>query len=126
MVLLRYYSHVKHTCTNICSHSLIYNLFASYMACSLRDNKNSHYILTLLKAALRLITFSAALSNLIFSNLRILKFFDIVEVLNILFVHQYLNENLPCNLLKTLKFNKISHSFKARGLLFLSVKITKE
>ena len=65
----------------------------------------------------RLITFSAPRtpSNPIFSNLGILKFFDIVEVLNILFVHQYLNQNLPSDLLKTLKFIKISHSFNTRG-----------
>ena len=89
------------------------------------DNTNSHRILTLQKAALRLITFSAPRtpSNPIFSNLGILKFFDIVEVLNILFVHQYLNQNLPSDLLKTLKFIKISHSFNTRdnvlGLLKL-------
>ena len=83
----------------------------------LRDSKNSHRIHKLQKAALRLITFSAPRtpSNPIFSNLGILKFFDIVEVLNILFVHQHLNQNLPSDLLKTLKFAKISHSFNTRG-----------
>ena len=45
----------------------------------------------------------------------ILKFFDIVEVLNVLFVHQYLNQSLPSDLLKTLKFTKISHSINTRG-----------
>ena len=69
------------------------------------------------KTALRLITFSAprSPSNPIFSNLGILKFFDIVETLNILFVHQHLNHNLPSDLLKTLKFTKISHSFNTRS-----------
>ena len=39
----------------------------------------------------------------------------IVEVLNILFVHQHFNHNLPSDLLKTLKFTKISHSFNMRS-----------
>ena len=102
--------------------NIYHSIFASHMryGCQiwgLCDNTNSHRILTLQKAALRLITFSAPRtpSNPIFSNLGILKFFDIVEVLNILFVHQYLNQNLPSDLLKTLKFIKISHSFNTRG-----------
>ena len=42
-------------------------------------------------------------------------FLDKVKVMNVLFVHQYLNQNLPSDLLKTLKFTKISHSFNTRG-----------
>ena len=98
------------------------SIFASHMHYSyqiwvLRDYLNSHQILTLQKTALSLITFSAPRtpSNPIFSNLRILKFFDIVETLNILFVHQHLNHNLPSDLLKTLKFTKIIHSFNTRS-----------
>ena len=102
--------------------NIYHSLFASHMRYNcqiwgLRDNLNSHRILTLQKAALRLITFSAPRtpSNPIFLNLGILKFFDIVEVLNVLFVHQYLNQSLPSDLLKTLKFTKISHSINTRG-----------
>ena len=51
----------------------------------------------------------------IFSNLGILKFFDLVEVLNILFVHQHSNQGLPMDLLDSLTFSKISHSFDTRG-----------
>ena len=101
--------------------NIYHSIFSSHTRYScqiwgLRDNTNSHRILTLQKAALRLITFSAPRtpSYPIFSNLGILKFFDIVEVLNILFVHQHLNQNLPSDLLKTLKFTKISHSFNTR------------
>ena len=95
--------------------SLSWCLFLASVSCQiwdLCDNTNSHRILTLQKAALRLITFSAPRtpSNPIFFNLGILKFFDIVEVFNILFVHQYLNQNLPSDLLKRLKFTKIIHS----------------
>ena len=54
-------------------------------------------------------------SNPIFSNLGILKVFDLVEVLNILFVHQYFNRGLPNDLIDTLSFSKICHSFNTRG-----------
>ena len=97
-------------------------IFSSHMhyACQiwgLRDNSTCHCILTLQKFALRLITFNAprSPSNLIFSNLGILKFFDLVEVLNILFVHQHSNQGLPLDLLDSLTFSKISHSFDTRG-----------
>ena len=77
----------------------------------------SHRILTLQKTALRLMTFSEPRSPSapIFSELGILKFFDEVEVLNILLVHQHLNRNLPVDTLETLKFNKICHSVGTRG-----------
>ena len=82
--------------------NIYHALFASHIryACQvwgLRDTANTHRILTLQKSALRLITFSdpRSPSNPIFTELGILKFFDLVEVLNILFVHQHLNANLP-------------------------------
>ena len=83
----------------------------------LRDNTTCHRILTLQKSALRLMTFNASrsLSNPIFSNLGILKAFDLFEVLNILFVHQYFNRGLPNNLIDTISFSKICHSFNTRG-----------
>ena len=81
------------------------------------DNVACHRILTLQKCALRLITFSVPRtpSNPIFSDLGILKFFNLVEVLNILFVHQLFNVDLPEDLLDTFDFDKISHSFNTRG-----------
>ena len=51
----------------------------------------------------------------IFSDLGILKFFNLFEVLNILFVHQLFNVDLPEDLLDTFDFSKISHSFNTRG-----------
>ena len=79
--------------------SYIYHaIFSSHMryACQvwgLCDNVACHLILTLQKCALRLITYSAprTSSNPISSDLGILKFFNLVEVLNILFVHQLFN-----------------------------------
>ena len=67
------------------------------------DNSVTHRILTLQKAALRLITFSEPRSPSapIFAVLEILKFFDLAEVLNILLVHQH--------------FSKVHHSFCTRG-----------
>ena len=61
------------------------------------DNVACHYTITLQKYALRLIIFSTprSPSNPIFSNHRILKFFDLVEILNILFVHQLFNIDIP-------------------------------
>ena len=102
--------------------NIYHAIFASHMryGCQLwglRDNTYSHRVLTLQKAALRLITFSEprASSNPIFSNLGILKFFDMVEVLNIKFVHQFFNRALPLELLDTLKFYKINHSIRTRS-----------
>ena len=66
---------------------------------------------------MRLITFSEpqSPSNPIFCNLQILKFFDLVEVLNILLVHQHLNLELPSDTLQTLKFDKICHGIGTRS-----------
>ena len=99
--------------------NIYHALFSSHMryACQiwgLRDNTTCHRILTLQKSALRLMTFNAprSPSNPIFSNLGILKVFDLVEVLNILFVPKYF---LPNDLIDTVSFSKICHSFNTRG-----------
>ena len=104
--------------------NIYHAIFASHLryACQvwgLCDNYVTHRILTLQKAALRLITFSEprSPSSPIFAELGILKFFDLVEVLNIHLVHQHLNLNLPEDTLKTLNLKKINHSFGTRGNL---------
>jgi len=51
----------------------------------------------------------------LFAELGLLKFFDLVKLQNILYVHQYLNGNLPSDTLETLQFNKINHSIGTRG-----------
>ena len=48
-------------------------------------------------------------------HLCIVKLFDQVEIMNIFYVHKYLNGNLPTDTLDTLKFQKINHSFRTRG-----------
>ena len=82
--------------------NIYHGLFASHLryACQiwgLYDNTVTHRILTLQKSALRLITFSnpRSPSSPIFAELKLLKFFDLVEVLNVLLVHRHLNQNLP-------------------------------
>ena len=82
MFLIKVYPHIVQTCTNI--HLLVFE--TTQIPIILYS-----YTSTLQKAALRLITFSAPRtpSNPIFSNLGILKFFEFVEALNILFVHQH-------------------------------------
>ena len=39
-----------------------------------------------------------------------------VELLNILFVHKYLNHNLPTDILRSLDFAKVNHSIGTRGM----------
>jgi len=79
--------------------------------------QTTHRVFTLQKSALRLITFAERYtpSSPIFSELRILKIFDLVKILNILFIHQYLNLNLPIDTLNTFQFLKIAHIYETRG-----------
>ena len=66
---------------------------------------------------MRLLTFNGprVSATPLYAELGVLKFFDQVEIMNILYVHKYLNGNLPTDTLKTLKFSKIDHSFETRG-----------
>ena len=54
-----------------------------------------------------------------------LKLFDIVQFLNILFIHQFLNGILPQALLDTFSFRRIEHNYSTReikiGSLFPSI-----
>jgi len=92
---------------------------------ALCDTSISHRILTLQKTAVRLMTFSEfhAPSSPLFFELKILKVFDLVEVLNILFIHQYLNSVLPVDTTNTFSFHNQAHLYGTRvremGLLSL-------
>ena len=72
------------------------------------DNSVTHRILTLQNFALRLLTFNGPRISAtpLYSELKILKFFDQVKVMNIIYVHKYLNGNLPIDTLNTLNFEK--------------------
>ena len=115
-------SKIRHYVPHYTLLNIYHSIFSSHMryACQvwgLRDTTTTHRILTLQKSALRLISFNQprAPSSPIFANLDILNFFDLVKVLNIQFVHKFLNSELPSDTLNTLAFNKISHYHSTRS-----------
>lgn len=113
---LRHYVPI-HILTNI-----YHAIFASHVryACQLWglcDNTVTHRILTLQNTALRLMTFSEPRTSAtpLFAELELLKFFDQVKVLNILFIQKYLKNNLPSDVLSTFNFDEIDHKTVTRG-----------
>jgi hypothetical protein len=107
----------QHILINI--YHAIFNSHLRY-ACELWgqcDSIHTHRALVLQKHALRVISFSRfrSASSPIFSSLKILKIFDLVKVLNVLFVHQYLNSKLPTDLHNTFSFTKLNHIYCTRG-----------
>ena len=64
----------------------------------------THRVLTLQNTALRLMTFNGPRTSAtpLYADLSILKLFDLVKIMNILYVHKYLNGNLPTDTLKPL------------------------
>jgi hypothetical protein len=90
------------------------------------DNSVTHRILTLQNTALRLITFNGprASATPLYSELGLLKFFDQVKVMNILYVHKFLNGNLPADVLATLKFEMSNHPFGTRGNIIGLLKLS--
>jgi hypothetical protein len=107
----------------------IFNSHLSY-ACQLwgqYDSKFSHRVLVLQKYALRLISFSnpRSPSSPLFARLKILQIFDLVKVLNVLFVYQFLNAKLPTDLRNTFSFTKIDHFYSTRSKALGILKIPK-
>ena len=83
--------------------SLYYAIFSSHLtygcqAWSLNLNPQLKKIITLQKRAIRTIKFAEfdAPSSPLFKNLKVLKIQDFVKLQNCLFVHDYLNNTLPC------------------------------
>ena len=106
-------------------HSVLLNiyhaLFSSHMryncqAFGLANNYISNRIYVLQKAAVRIMTFSPfrAHSSPLFARLKILKIFDLVKVLNILFVHQVLNDNVPDEVRSYFQFTIKKHEYYTR------------
>ena len=96
-------------------------IFVSHMryACQvwgLCDNTVTHRIQVLQNTALRLITFNEPRTSAspLFSELGLLKFFDLVKVMNILYVQKYLNNDLPTDVLSTLNFEELNHPRETR------------
>ena len=83
----------------------------------LRDNSVTHRILTLQNTAMRLMTFNGPRTSPtpLYAELGILKVFDLVKLMNILYVHRYLSSDLPTDTLETLDFSKINHSHGTRS-----------
>ena len=115
-------SKLRHFVSSKILLNVYHAIFASHMryACQiwgLCDNSVTHRIQTLQNTALRIITFNGPRKSAtpLFAQLHMLKFFDLVKSLNISYVHQYLNSNLPSDTLSTLKFSKLHHSIGTRG-----------
>ena len=83
----------------------------------LANNYITKRILILQKAAVRIITFSPfrAHSAPLFSELKILTIFDLVKILNVLFVHKVLNKDVPDEVHNYFKFKMNNHEHKTRG-----------
>ena len=94
--------------------NVYYALFNSHLqyGCQLwglTESTISRPIFNLQKKALRLITFNnlRCPSSPLFLNLKILKTFDLVKSLNISFVHKFLNNKLPSDLLDFFEFRQL-------------------
>jgi len=103
-------------------NGIYYAIFGSQLryACQLwglHDSTLSHRVLTLQNNAMRLMTFTEPWKSAspIYLRLGVLKLFDLVEVLNIILVFQYLNFNLPDDLLKSFEFKQFTHTYDTRG-----------
>jgi hypothetical protein len=81
------------------------------------DTSITNRIFLLQKAAMRLMLFapSRSASSPLFAFFYILKIFDLVKVLNILFVHKFINTALPDDILKTFNFRTPGHTYGTRG-----------
>ena len=54
-------------------------------------------------------------SSPLFNFFHILKIFDLVKVLNVLFIHKFLNSALPDDILNTFYFHTPDHNYGTRG-----------
>ena len=110
--------------------SVYHAIFSSHIryACQtwgLCDNSTTHRIQVLQNTAIRLMTFQDPRTSITktYGELKILKFFDLVETLNIMFIYRFLNRYLPADCLNTFSFSLIPHDIETRAngisLLFL-------
>jgi len=111
--------------------NIYHAIFASHVSYAsqlwgLCDNTVTHRILTLQNTALRLMTFSEPRTSAtpLFAELKLLKIFDQVKVMNILFIQKYLQGNLPSDVLSTLNFDEIDHKTGTRGKAIKLLKLS--
>ena len=102
--------------------NIYHAIFSSHIsyACQtwgLCDNTTTHRIQVLQNTAIRLMTFQDPRTSVshLYSELKILKIFDLVKTLNIMFIHRYLNRHLPSDCLSTFEFSKITHNIETRA-----------
>ena len=106
--------------------SLYHSIFSSHMlyGCQtwgLHDNPIINKIQTLQNRALHLITFADLPTSTyqhhvdIYKDLRLLKFRDLVSLRNILFIHDYFNNNLPESFAEYFTFSRDIHSHQTRN-----------
>ena len=102
--------------------SVYHAIFSSHMryACQVWGQNQStitRRILLLQKSAIRIMTYAPfrSPSKTLFYQLRILNIFDLVKLLNMLFVHQAFNFEVPPHILIAFKFTKLPHSVNTRG-----------
>ena len=105
--------------------SLYHSIFSSHMiyGCQtwgLHDNNNINKIQTLQNRALRLVTFadhqSSPYQHIVemYKDLRLLKFRDLVTIKDLLFVHDYFNNNLPDSFAGYFTLSRDMHSHNTR------------
>jgi hypothetical protein len=115
-------SKLRHYVPNSILISVYHAIFSSNMryGCQIwaqRQTSTTRRIHLLQKVAVRLISFASprSPSKPLFRNLKILDIFDLVKMLNTLFVHRVLNSKEPCHILNTFNFSRLSYSFNTRG-----------
>ena len=115
-------SRVRHYVSPKILLNIYHAIFGSHLryGCQLwaqNSNTTTRRAFILQKYALRLISFSAprSPSTPLFSHYKILTIFDTVIVLNILFIHKFLNSSLPSDLCDTFNFQYIDHIYPTRN-----------
>ena len=86
------------------------------------SNSITNRIFILQKSAIRIMSFESRQTNcnLLFQKLNILKFFDLVQTQNIIFLHKLLNGNIPSELQETFKLLTIEFSHDTRNKNYLT------
>ena len=94
--------------------STYHSFFESHLryACQVQaqsENTATRRVLVLLKIVLRLLLSSSSITSSNLNSLKILTLFDVVKLLNIIFIQQFLNSSLPFYFLSALVFKRITH-----------------
>jgi hypothetical protein len=113
---------LRHYVPNSVLISVYHAIFASHLryGCQIwaqRQTSVSRRIFLLQKAAIRIITFSLprSPSKPLFSKLKILNIFDLVNLLNVLFVHRVLNSKEPSHITNSFNFTRLSYEINTRA-----------